>query len=249
MPQRRMVIFTGAGISAGSGLATFRGSGGLWHGHDVDEVCNGYTWWANRGRVHDFYNARRLELADVAPNPAHLMVARMQDEFGAEVITTNIDDLHERAAEIELVTRGRILHAHGCVTQMSCVQCREPWEIGHRPWDPAVERCPRCGTRRLVRPNVVFFEEEAPNYRRMHNRLDTLTENDVLLVIGTSGSVVPIGRIAKRSRARTMLANLTAESDLVQTDNEPNFDETLFGPAESLATEIERRIIQWMAVR
>lgn len=247
MPRGRLVIFTGAGISAESGLATFRGDDGLWENHKVDEVCNGYTWFHNIPLIHGFYNGLRERLATAAPNAAHLMVARLQDRYRATVITSNIDDLHERAAESEIVTRGKILHVHGRLTEMTCHQCKgTAWDIGHRAWDPDYERCPNCGTRKLVRPNVVFFGEEPPAYPEMYALLEGLTEQDVLLAIGTSSAVVPIGQIAHASSARTLLCNLTAEPDLVRTNGEPNFEVALYGPATDRAAAVERQIARWL---
>jgi NAD-dependent deacetylase len=247
MAKGRLIIFTGAGISAASGIATFRGTDGLWENHKIEDVCDAWSWFKNRDLVHAFYNARRVQLGTVAPNAAHLMVARLQDRYGATVLTQNVDDLHERAAESELVTRGKILHVHGRLTEMTCTQCRTPWDIGYRDWDTAYERCPGCGTRKLVRPNIVFFREEPPAYPEMYDTLEGLTEQDVLVVIGTSSAVIPIGRIAHESRALTLLSNLTAEPELVRTNGEPNFDVALYGPTEEKAEAIEQQIARWLA--
>lgn len=232
MAKGRLIIFTGAGISAASGIATFRGTNGLWENHKIEDVCDAWSWFKNRDLVHAFYNARRVQLGSVAPNAAHLMVARLQDRYGATVLTQNVDDLHERAAESELVTRGKILHVHGRLTEMTCTQCRTPWDIGYRDWDTAYERCPGCGTRKLVRPNIVFFREEPPAYPEMYDTLEGLTEQDVLLVIGTSGTVIPIGQIAYDSRAKTILCNENPERYLEQSDGNGCFDINIFGLIE-----------------
>lgn len=246
MPRRQLVIFTGAGISAESGLATFRGQDGLWQNHKIDDVCNGYTWFKNRDLVHSFYNDLRVRLEQAEPNAAHLMVARLQDEYNATIITANVDDLHERAAESEIVEHGKIIHLHGKLTEMTCTQCKTPWDIGYRAWSTDHERCPNCGTRKLVRPNVIFFGEEAPRYADLYEILESLTESDVLVVIGTSAAVVNIGAMAYQSPAHTLLCNLTAEPELVRTGLESNFEVAIYGQAAQSTHAVEDQIRKWL---
>lgn len=230
--QARLLIYTGAGISVPSGLPAFRGQTGLWNDHRIEDVCDAMAWYRNPEGIHRFYNELRVKLGEVKPSSGHLFVAELQDRYRATVLTSNIDDLHERAAESEILDDARIVHLHGHLWKMTCTQCREPWDIGYRAWDRTCERCPGCGTRKLVRPDVVFFREPAPAYRHLHSALDRLTAADVLLVIGTSSAVVEIGSLAAKSDAHTILCNLTAEPDLVGTAERPNFDDVILGPIE-----------------
>src|SRR5690625_2670096 len=113
--QPRIFIFTGSGISAESGLSTFRGNDGLWNNHSIDDVCNEYTWRENYALVHDFYNDLRQSLADTKPNEAHISIARIQQQFGdrVSIVTQNVDDLLERAGATN------VLHLHGHLDRKS----------------------------------------------------------------------------------------------------------------------------------
>jgi NAD-dependent deacetylase len=234
----KLVIFTGAGISADSGIATFRDADGLWEKHSIDRVANYRTWKSHRDEVYDFYNARRKQLPEVVPNEAHRMVARLQDRFaGTEIITQNIDDLHERAGATN------VLHVHGKLTEMKCEACSHVWDIGYGAWGPD-DRCPRlrgdlpCGCKKGVKPNVIFFHEAAPNYLPMWKAFRSLGPKDVLLVIGTSGAVIGIGDIAGASPATTILSNLESAETILDTE----FDHVLHGRASETAGRIENLV-------
>jgi NAD-dependent deacetylase len=244
--NHRLLIYTGAGISAPSGLQTFRGAGGLWNTVKIEDVCDAMAWYRNRDGIHQFYNARRVELGHVAPNVGHHLVSELQDRYGATVITSNIDDLHERAREADLVTRGGVVHLHGHLWKMTCTQCREPWEIGYRAWDTTCERCPGCGTRKLVRPDVVFLREPAPAYAILHRCLAELSSQDMLLVIGTSSMIVEIGDHARRSAARTLVCNLEASPELVGSTDDPNFDEAIIAPIETAVSDVLAMARRWI---
>ena len=242
--ERHLVVFSGAGLSADSGIATFRGADGLWENHSIDEVCNFDTWEANRQSVHGFYNARRVALAGVAPNPMHRLLAGWQSRFRTTLVTQNIDDLLERAGATE------VLHVHGFLTEMRCLACGAVWDIGATAWDPSTDRCPSCGSLEGVKPNVVFFNEPAPLYEPMADVFASLGPDDVLVVIGTDGAVVPIGRIAERLRCRKALNNLEpiAPEDFVPGMVSPRqFDRTLFKPAAQAVGELDEIVTSWMA--
>ena len=149
---RNIVILTGAGISAESGLATFRGPDGLWEGHRVEDVATPEAYDAQPSVVHRFYDARRSALAAVGPNPAHHALARLEEHLGDDllVVTQNIDDLHERAGS------QRVLHMHGELRSALCRGCRSrvPWHDDLGDFPP----CPCCGVSEL-RPDVVWFGE------------------------------------------------------------------------------------------
>jgi NAD-dependent deacetylase len=214
----RVVVLTGAGISAESGLSTFRDSGGLWEGHDPMTVATPEAYAADPDLVHRFYDERRAALARVRPNPAHEALARLEAAYGDELllVTQNVDDLHERAGS------QRVLHMHGRLRSAWCVACddRHEWEgaLGHRP------ACPGCGVTAL-RPDVVWFGE-------MPYDLDVIDEAllacDMFAAIGTSGAVYPAAGFvitAAAAGAHTIELNLTA------SEITPLFDEVRHGPA------------------
>lgn len=241
--QRRLVIFSGAGLSADSGLQTFRGCDGTWAGHDVRRVCNIYSFKANFDLVHAFYNARRAEVAAAEPNAMHRMLVDWQRRFGAELITQNIDDLLERAGATD------VMHVHGSLTGQQCRACGRSWEIGLRSWDIGAERC-GCGSRKGVKPKVVFFGETAPLYGPMRKALETLSADDMLVVIGTDGAVVPIGAIASRLSCRKILNNLSPVAPERWSPGmvtPAGFDHAFFAPAASVAGEIDRIVSDWMS--
>ena len=241
--DRHLVVFSGAGLSADSGIATFRGPHGLWENTSIDEVCNFDTWEEHRESVHRFYNARRVGLAGVEPNRMHRLLANWQTRWRTTLITQNIDNLLERAGAQD------VLHVHGFLTEMRCLACQAIWDIGTTAWDPSQDRCPNCGSDLAVKPNVVFFNEPAPLYGPMSDILGSLSQDDVLVVIGTDGAVVPIGRVAERLRCRKILNNLdpVAPEEFVPGMVHPRqFNRTLFKPAAQAAGELDEIVTSWM---
>jgi NAD-dependent deacetylase len=197
----RVVVLTGAGVSAESGLPTFRDADGLWEGHRPEEVATPEAYRADRALVHRFYDARRAALQRVQPNAAHRALARLGSELGEDLflVTQNIDDLHERGGS------ARVVHLHGELLAARCEACRNRtrWvdELGSSP------PCPACGQPSL-RPDVVWFGESP---YRMPEVLDAVESADVFCAIGTSGMVYPaaaLGDIAAPCGARTLELNL-----------------------------------------
>ena len=190
----KFLIFAGAGISQESGLKTFRDSDGLWNNYDVMKICNYQKFIKDRTDnnpewrdVFDFYNMRKREILAAKPNAAHHVVAEWQQRFGTDnvvVVTSNIDDLFEKAGCTNVV------HVHGTVDHMKCTHCEGVWYIGDAEFDPG-EACPFCGCKK-VKPNVVFFGENAPEYRTMAKVFSpkTRTVNDTLFYIGSSMQVL-----------------------------------------------------------
>ena len=181
-PFEQVTILTGAGISAESGLVTFRDSGGLWEGSDPMEVASLPSLRANPRFVLDFYNQRRSQLSKVEPNEAHIAISELQNRFSGDVflITQNVDDLHERAGS------SQVCHMHGSLKKMTCEFCYEEMvalELFYR--DSA---CPLCQKKGGLRPDVVFFGE-MPKY--LDEITDLLSKTDLFLAIGTSGVVYP----------------------------------------------------------
>jgi NAD-dependent deacetylase len=220
-----LVILTGAGISAESGLATFRGADGLWEGHRVEDVATPEAFRRDPARVQAFYDARRARLAKVEPNAAHRALARLDSEWPGEllIVTQNVDDLHERAGA------RRLLHMHGELKSAWCLGCdsRMPWE-GDLSSGPD---CPACGEPRRLRPDIVWFGEMPYDMERIDR---ALLGCDRFVSIGTSGAVYPAAGFVQTARyagARTLELNLEPSLGSVY------FDESRTGPAGVLVPE------------
>lgn len=199
---RNIVILTGAGISAESGLATFRGPEGLWEGHRVEDVVTPEAFARDPVLVHRFYDARRANLKTVVPNAAHAALARLDAAWPGEllIVTQNVDDLHERAGA------SRVLHMHGELRSAWCLGCdaRARWEddLGHHP------ACPVCDAEGGLRPDIVWFGEMPYEMDRIDR---ALMEADLFVSIGTSGNVYPAAGFVQTARyvgARTLEMNL-----------------------------------------
>ena len=221
----KLVILTGAGVSAESGLATFRAADGLWEGHRVEDVATPEAFLRNPALVHSFYDARRARLSEVEPNAAHKALARLDAEWDGDLllVTQNVDDLHDRAGS------KRLLHMHGEVTKGWCRACdqRQIW-LGDMGEGAA---CQRCSTTGKVRPDIVWFGEMP---YEMDCIEDALRRADMFVSIGTSGAVYPAAGFVQTARycgARTLEMNL--EPSLGSTF----FDESRIGPASKLVPE------------
>src|SRR5690606_14704055 len=197
-----IVILTGAGISAESGLATFRGPDGLWEGHRVEDVATPEAFARDAPLVQRFYDARRANLKRVAPNAAHEAPARLDAAWPGDllIVTQNVDDLHERAGA------RRVLHMHGELKSAWCLACdaRSRWEddLGDHP------PCPACGISGRLRPDIVWFGEMPYGMAAIER---ALLEADLFVSIGTSGNVYPAAGFVQTARyasARTIEMNL-----------------------------------------
>jgi NAD-dependent deacetylase len=217
----RLIIFSGAGLSAESGLPTFRGASGLWEGIPIRTVCHIDTWEDNFEAVHDFYDARRQAGAKAEPNQAHRTIAEWQKAWPGQthILTQNIDRLLERAGCTETI------HLHGDIRILWCVECGHEWEIKTECYNR--KGCPSCGSVRSVKPGVVFFGENAPRYSDLYEIVADLHVEDTVIVIGTSGTVLPADRLFAHSKAYSILVNLEPG---VQMD-ESLFSERSYGPA------------------
>lgn len=175
---RNIVVFTGAGISAESGLKTFRDAGGLWENHAITDVATPEAWARDPGLVNTFYNQRRRQLQEVHPNPAHEALARLEAGYEVQIITQNVDDLHERAGSRQ------VLHLHG---ELRKVRSTGPsgriW-----PWDRDLSLEDRCPDGWVLRPHIVWFGEEVP---AIQTAIPLVGKADMLLVVGTSLLVYP----------------------------------------------------------
>lgn len=203
-----ILILSGAGISSESGISTFRGEDGLWEKYKISDICTAGCLDKNRDIVVDFYDNRRMELKECEPNHTHKMIAKLQQKYpdNINIVTQNIDNLFERAGCKD------VIHLHGFLQEVicednSCNYCRN---IGY------VKQgldCPLCGE--YIRPNVVFFNEPAPMYQKLDAKMRYA---DILIVIGTSGKVINVNKLAKT--VKYSILNNLIKSDII--------DDTLF---------------------
>ena len=220
--MRNIVILTGAGISAESGLQTFRAADGLWEGHRVEDVATPEAYVRNPALVHLFYDARRTRLGEVEPNAAHVALARLDAEWPGEllIVTQNVDDLHERAGA------KRLLHMHGELTSGWCLRCNERFG-----WTGAMGEgaaCPSCETTGLVRPDIVWFGEMPYEMERID---DALMNADLFVSIGTSGAVYPAAGFVQTAR---YCGAATLEINLEPSQGSIFFDESRMGRAAEI---------------
>ena len=232
-----IVILTGAGISKESGLHTFRDPDGIWARHRIEDVATPEAFARDPVRVHAFYNARRRQLVsgNIAPNAAHLALARLEREWPAPVlvVTQNIDDLHERAGTHAL------LHMHGEIKKARCAACgnTEPEEA-----DLSVElACLACGTIGGMRPHVVWFGE-VPLF--MDEIADALSRCTLFISIGTSGNVYPAAGFVRE--ARFGAGAHTVELNLEPSLGESLFQEKIYGPATEIVPAYVETLVRKM---
>lgn len=184
-----IVVFTGAGVSADSGIATFRDSDGLWCNHSVEEVCTAEAMIYNRKGVIDFYNERRKELLEKKPNAAHIAIAALERHFPVQVITQNVDDLHERAGSTH------ITHLHGELTKLRSSR-DESATVPIEGWKQEYDTRHPDGS--LLRPFIVFFGESVPN---LSKAIELTQKADIFIVVGTSLKVYPAASLLQYVRA------------------------------------------------
>lgn len=177
----KIIILSGAGISAESGILTFRDSGGLWENHKIEDVCMLGCLEKNRVKTLNFYDSRRVELKDKEPNHAHKVIANLKEKYKDKiaVITQNVDDMFEKAGCVD------VLHLHGFLKEVKCESCENIVNISYKKQLGSFEVCPKCDN--FLRPNIVFFGEMAPKYQDMFMEFN---DCEVLVVIGTSGAVI-----------------------------------------------------------
>jgi len=228
---QHIVVLTGAGLSAESGLSTFRDKDGIWAKHDYREVATPQGFERNPLLVHEFYNQRRRALAGVGPNAAHVALAKLEREYEGEVtiVTQNIDPLHEAAGSENLI------HMHGELLKALCARCgtRHAWEQ-----DLGLETpCPACGKTGGMRPDVVWFGE-MPYH--MEEIAEELIAADLFLSIGTSGNVYPAAGFVAEARAH---GAHTVELNLEPSEGVSFFAETIHGPATQIVPAYVERLL------
>jgi NAD-dependent deacetylase len=221
--QDRLFILTGAGVSAESGLATFRGSGGLWNGYRVDQVATPEAWQADPELVWRFYSMRRRDALAAQPNAAHLALAKLEEKLGDRfyLCTQNVDDLHERAGS------RRVHHMHGSLFTSRCERCNVPFaDQKFYETEKELPYCEKCGA--PVRPHIVWFGEIPLDMDDIYRKLERATR---LLVIGTSGSVYPAAGFVHVANQRGIHTVYVGPEDPLNADA---FDEIVLGPATKM---------------
>lgn len=219
MVQRKIVILTGAGVSAESGLQTFRASDGLWHEHRVEDVATPEAFARDPALVQDFYNMRRAQGVKAEPNPAHHALARLQADYDGEVvlITQNVDGLHEAAG-------AKVIHMHGQLDQALCATCGHRWAA---PLEMQAQHpCPACNAP-TGRPDIVWFGE-MPYH--MDDIIDHLYDATLFAAIGTSGRVYPAAGFVREAKAA---GAWTVELNLDPSDVARDFDDHIIGLAST----------------
>lgn len=236
----RVVFLTGAGLSADSGIPTFRGESGFYNGIRAEELLSYSTMKRSPEVIQKFTDNMRMKMRDAQPNKAHEMIARLGNEFGDRVVhlTQNIDPVLEMAGYADTV------HLHGFITRMRSIgNSKVVEEIGFtRYWegDPSEApargfqfRCPKTGS--FMRPDVVLFGEMAPEYAKLHGAMRRLRRQDTLVVIGTQGNVLPVQHYAAMTPAAKVLNNLHSSPDI----SEELFDHVFMDRAAVVADDIE----------
>lgn len=191
MSKKRIVVLTGAGMSAESGIATFRGADGLWEGHRIEDVASPEGWNKDREMVLEFYNIRRRQIGETKPNEGHLGLKDLEQYFDVNIVTQNIDDLHERAGS------SNILHLHGEITKArSTVNANLTYDIGYKD----INIGDKCKESSQLRPHIVWFGEAVP---MLEPAIRICYQADILVIIGTSMVVYPAASLVQYVRQDT----------------------------------------------
>ncbi len=198
MMKKRIAVLTGAGVSAESGLGTYRDNGGLWDNYDPMEVASIEGWYRNRKLVLDFYNMQRAKLRDTRPNAAHLAIAALEKDYDVTVITQNVDNLHEKAGST------RVIHLHGEATKVrpengvydEGFSEREVIDVGYEP----VHLGDLAPNGSQLRPHIVFFGESVP---KIEKAIEVVAAADLLLIVGTSMQVYPAAGLYRYADPKT----------------------------------------------
>lgn len=234
MPYSSIVVLTGAGISAESGLKTFRDNDGLWEGHSVMDVATPESFHRNPKLVNNFYNQRRAQLlsGEVHPNPAHLALAAFEEKFTGEftLITQNVDDLHERAGS------KNILHMHGSLLRAKCNLCEYGFEIttdlNHQ------DSCKQCAAKGALRPDIVWFGEMPVHMEEIEEKISRC---QLFVSIGTSAAVYPAAGFSDLARH---LGAKTLELNLAPSSKSEDFSESILGPATKIVPQVFEKLLR-----
>jgi NAD-dependent deacetylase len=204
--KNKIVVLTGAGMSAESGIKTFRDANGLWEGHNIEEVATPQGWYNNPELVLDFYNQRREQLLRVQPNKAHCLLKTLEEKYDVHIITQNVDDLHERAGS------SQVLHLHG---ELRKVRSSVNENLIYK-WDNDLKLGNVCSQNSQLRPHIVWFGEAVPNLSIAEQITKTA---DILIIIGTSMQVYP---------AANLIYDIRKGIPIYFIDPKPNISESQF---------------------
>lgn len=233
----KVIILSGAGLSAESGISTFRDSGGLWEEYDVSVICNYDSMQKHEELTIEFYDKRRKDLESKEPNHAHKVITQLKQEYGDNiaVITQNVDDLFEKAG----MNSDDLIHLHGYLPELRCQGCEEIYNIGYKNQKEFNDgNCPKCSSK--LRPNIVFFGESAPKYERLSQEISNC---QCFIVIGTSGEVIGVNTIAQFSEL-SILNNLEPSSAI----EDSLFSKVLYMKATDAIDEIAGIIDEFLAL-
>ncbi|WP_127715855.1 NAD-dependent deacylase [Halobacteriovorax sp. HLS] len=232
---KNIVVLTGAGISAESGIDTFRDQNGLWENHDIMDVASPQGFERNAQLVYEFYNQRRKQLLSdtVAPNAAHIALKKLEDNFDGEfsIITQNVDDLHERCG-----TKS-VIHMHGELLKMRCVKTKEVFTTKSN-FDEFTN-CPCCLESGNLRPHIVWFGEIPFQLGKIEQ---LLSQCDLFISIGTSGSVYPAAMFVQLAKSNKNC--LTIEQNLSETQVSENFDTLIHGSSSIEIPKLVEEILK-----
>lgn len=231
----KIVFLSGAGLSAPSGLSTFRDNDGLWDRYDLNVVCNYSNWRKNHNLVHEFYNLRRLELLRVKPNDMHYKIAEISKKYQVVNFTQNVDDLLERAGCDE------VLHLHGSLLKLHCHDCGDEFSLSlndELKYD--FKPCKKCKSK-FIKPSIIFFGEQAPLYEKLYDVFKSLSSDDLVVVIGTSGAVINVNYLLRGFSGKSVLINL----ERCEYINEKIFSHIIYKSCDNATLELEEIINSW----
>lgn len=227
-----ILILSGAGISAESGLATFRSENGLWNNHKVEDVATVEAFAANPEYVHEFYNNMKPELLQAKPNAAHFALAELEQKYAGKVdiVTQNVDTLHEKAGS------KHVYHIHGQINQAVCLNCGHVLET----WGDVDTQtvCPHCAIAGMMKPNIVFFGESLLCMNKVESLLN---ECDLFISVGTSGVVYPAAGFVQVAKSR---GAHTVEFNLENTSNNYMFDEHIYGKCGQTLPQYVKQLLE-----
>jgi NAD-dependent protein deacetylase/lipoamidase len=230
----KVIIFSGAGVSAESGISTFRDSDGLWENYDIKEICTAGCLSWNRNETIHFYDKRREDIRDKVPNYAHEQIKLLKEKYPGEiaVITQNVDDMFEKAGCQD------VLHLHGFLREVVCEECGFKDDIGYEKLESVYRVCPSCNN--LLRPNIVFFGEAAPKYADLYEELE---DCEAIIVIGTSGNVINTDMFLSRQIKLSILNNLERSAAL----DDRLYSKVLYTKATQAIDEIVADVEEFLA--
>lgn len=230
----KVLILSGAGISAESGISTFRDSDGLWEKHRTEDVCSAGCLDTNAEATIKFYDERRADIKDKTPNYAHKVIAELKQKYPNEisVLTQNIDDLFEKAG----IKNSEIVHLHGFLKELRCRDCDEIFDIAYQSQKSFATQCPSCGGR--LRPNIVFFGEAAPKYQILTKELNSC---ELIVIIGTSGNVLDVTYFAQLTKY-SILNNLEKSNAI----DDSYFTKVYYAKATDAIDEISKYIEEFL---